>query len=381
MQSSTQPGVSNPLRMKPLTPKSASSSIAETPSPTADQIFGELYSGEPRITAPQTRENRVTFAEDNIHAAEDEARSVERTTRAARGKARGRTDQVKLGKMPSDACAQSPVVRKINKERAISLEKSPRRQSGVSTAPQSAAASPTDAVFPQQISNRAYKPNTSATSNIQPADMVIDVAIPKPNSSNRTIRRKRSIGDQAYSPESKRSKHATLSSLRKDAGGKHQTPDRSVRSTSGDDSDCTSSNSDMCTTAAGRHKQAGKGRIPKPVGKRSPKSKGDAIDVSVQRASETSSYKLTAATKKSPIARKLVAKVSAKSGGKSPNIATVAEQKSNKAATAGRAMRSARIEKGVGKHVQIDEYMGEVQETIEEPVKAGGTRSGARYLK
>ena len=104
------------------------------------------------------------------------------------------TTEVKasVGKPPSKAVAVSPVARKIDRSRAISLKNSPRRQSGVSTEP-----SPTEAAILQQASNGNRAPNTSAKGPSQSASTSADVDTPKPSSSKKT-KRKRSIG-AAYS--------------------------------------------------------------------------------------------------------------------------------------------------------------------------------------
>lgn len=348
------------------------------------QTPAKLSSGKPQTSLLRTRESRVAIANDLVLVAREEAQSAEKIARAAREKTRkatldalGIADQAN-GKLPSDNCVPSPVSRMINREREMSLEKSPRRQSGVSTAPPSAKTTPTMDVIPTQ------EPGDAPGSKLPVVDMShlvhtpADVTTPKPSSS-KTVKRKRSISDEAYTPESKCSKVRTPSSLGKGTSGKHQTSGKSVRFMSEDDSDDGSTDSTIIT--AGKGKRVRNQATPKPGKKTSPSPKTNPIEVSTDDASETSSYQTTAATRKTPIARKPAAKPRTKSRGKSANTGAVVKQESSKATAASKAVRRIRAKKVVREHAGVDEHMEELEETAVEIAKVRSIRGGARHVK
>ncbi|XP_014561099.1 hypothetical protein COCVIDRAFT_87176 [Bipolaris victoriae FI3] len=316
----------SPTKPRQRLVRSDSSSVAEA-TPIVVQTPTKLSSGKPLASLPRTRENRVAIANDLVRMAREEAEAAEKMARAAREKARKATlDALKIadqanGKLTSDNCVSSPVSRRINREREMSLEKSPRRQSGVSTAPPSAETTPTTDVVPIEESDDAPRSESPAVDMSQFVHTPADVTTPKPSSS-RTVRRKRSIGDEAYTPESKRSKVGTPSSLGKGTSGMHQTSGKSI-----------------------------------------------------------SSPQTNAATKKSSVAKKPAAKPRTKLGGKPGNTAAVVKPESSKATAAGKAARRIRAKKVVKEQVGDDEHTEELEETVVEITKLRGTRDGARHAK
>ncbi|KAL1796887.1 hypothetical protein ACET3X_005427 [Alternaria dauci] len=124
---------------------------------------------------------------------------------------RSSTKHTDLAPPTSRVRAISPVVRKIERERATSLERSPRRKSGVSTAPPSPD-SPTKkaAVHKQPVTekrpgHRAVEPTASVPSKLQSVPESINVATPK-NTTKTPIKRKRSVSEQDYVDDNKRPK-------------------------------------------------------------------------------------------------------------------------------------------------------------------------------
>lgn len=359
-----------------------SSSVAEA-TPIVVQTPTKLSSGKPLASLPRTWENRVAIANDLVRMAREEAEAAEKMAHAAREKARKATlDALKIadqanGKLTSDNCMSSPVSRRINRERETSLEKSPRRQSGVSTAPPSAETTPTTDVVPIEDSNDAPRSESPAVDMSQFVHTPAGVTTPKPSSS-RTVRRKRSIGDEAYTPESKRSKVGTPSSLGNGTSGMHQTSGKSVRFMSEDDLD---GSSDSTVITAGKRKRVRKEATPKPGKKKSPSLKTTPVEVSTDDTSETSSPQTNAATKKSSVAKKPAAKPRTKPGGKPGNTAALVKPESSKATAAGKAARRIRAKKVVKEQVGDDEHMEELEETVVEITKVRGTRDGARHAK
>lgn len=385
VRSGAQPGSSNANQVKSSTTKSAAtvlSSVAES-TLTMVQTPAKLSPGKPQASLPQTRENRVVIANDLARMAREEAQSAEKIAHAAREKARKATlDALRIadqanGKVSPDNCVSSPISRMINREREMSLEKSPRRQSGVSTAPPSAETTPTD-VVPIEEPDDAPGSEPLVVDMSQLVHTLANVTTPKP-SSGRTVRRKRSIGDEAYTPESKRSKVGTPSSLGKGASGKQQTSGKSVRFMTEDDSDDGSS--DSTTITARKRKRVRKQATPKPGKKTSPSPKTNPIEVSTDDASETGSYQTTAATRKSPVAKKPAAKSRTKPRGKPANTAAAVKQEGSKATAPGKAVQRIRAKKVVREHVCVDEHMEELEETAVEIAKVRGTRGGARHAK
>ncbi|EMD89923.1 hypothetical protein COCC4DRAFT_124738 [Bipolaris maydis ATCC 48331] len=315
----------SPTKPRQRAVRSVLSSVAES-TLTMVQTPAKLSPGKPQASLPQTRENRVVIANDLARMAREEAQSAEKIAHAAREKARKATlDALRIadqanGKVSPDNCVSSPISRMINREREMSLEKSPRRQSGVSTAPPSAETTPTD-VVPIEEPDDAPGSEPLVVDMSQLVHTLANVTTPKP-SSGRTVRRKRSIGDEAYTPESKRSKVGTPSSLGKGASGKQQTSGKS-----------------------------------------------------------TGSYQTTAATRKSPVAKKPAAKSRTKPRGKPANTAAAVKQEGSKATAPGKAVQRIRAKKVVREHVCVDEHMEELEETAVEIAKVRGTRGGARHAK
>ncbi|CAN9297161.1 unnamed protein product [Alternaria alternata] len=246
--------------------------------------------------------------------------------------------------VPSTSRAQttSPVVRKINRERATSLERSPRRQSGVSTVPPSPD-SPTKkiAVHPQvviekRVSDRPKKPATPVSSKPQIAPDSINFVTQK-GTTKKLTKRKRSISEQDYTADHKRPKPVNPSVLRSSVRTRAQaTSDRPVPFVAEESDELDRSGEGDVTEALNQMPAA-------------------VISVKVNTATKSKVTKSRAATKK--VTKK----------------ATIAGK------VAGKAQR-----KVVVKEITNEENhtlpVTQKQKTKLEK-KAGSTRSGLRYLK
>ncbi|RAR10928.1 hypothetical protein DDE82_000900 [Stemphylium lycopersici] len=199
-------------------------------------------------STPQTRENHPIHTDEILHRAKEEARLAEKMASAARVKplkavseARRIQKQADRGKLPTEDRASSPVARKIDRERAISMEKSPRRQSGISTAPQSPQNTPTKATNQPKVVISQHQHSSSHNSLMPATDKALRRAKPAAARTDKRIRkppikRKQSIGDGAYTPDTKRPKTTPLSSLEKGNESKPQTPKQTVHFDSDNDS-------------------------------------------------------------------------------------------------------------------------------------------------
>ncbi|CAN9321831.1 unnamed protein product [Alternaria alternata] len=242
----------------------------------------------------------------------------------------------------SRAQTTSPVVRKINRERATSLERSPRRQSGVSTVPPSPD-SPTKkiAVHPQvviekRVSDRPKKPATPVSSKPQIAPDSINFVTQK-GTTKKLTKRKRSISEQDYTADHKRPKPVNPSVLRSSVRTRAQaTSDRPVPFVAEESDELDRSGEGDVTEALNQMPAA-------------------VISVKVNTATKSKVTKSRAATKK--VTKK----------------ATIAGKE------AGKAQR-----KVVVKEITNEENhtlpVTQKQKTKLEK-KAGSTRSGLRYLK
>ncbi|CAN9165374.1 unnamed protein product [Alternaria alternata] len=242
----------------------------------------------------------------------------------------------------SRAQTTSPVVRKINRERATSLERSPRRQSGVSIVPPSPD-SPTKkiAVHPQvviekRVSERPKKPATPVSSKPQIAPDSINFVTQK-GTTKKLTKRKRSISEQDYTADHKRPKPVNPSVLRSSVRTRAQaTSDRPVPFVAEESDELDRSGEGDVTEALNQMPAA-------------------VISVKVNTATKSKVTKSRAATKK--VTKK----------------ATIAGK------VAGKAQR-----KVVVKEITNEENhtlpVTQKQKTKLEK-KAGSTRSGLRYLK
>ena len=280
--------------------------------------------------------------DEDAHAIGDKARAAESAARIAHEKVRKAEEILDAAKqanleMPAvNPQTTSPVVRKLNRERATSLERSPRRQSGVSTAAPSPASPTKTTIHPQVFipkrpNGRQPKSTQASPPKPQPTQGQTNVATPK-TTTKKQSKRKRSLSEQNYTPETKRSK-SIVSSPRKSSRTRTQkSPGKAVHfiSEETDDSDQLSE-SDL------------------------------AKDVQELTTIVTS-------TKTKPT--------------KNTDKTTAFTKKVSKAAAAGKAARKVKAEKEV---VLDDEHA--IQMAKERRSKSpgrvvkGSTRSGAKYLK
>ncbi|USP82600.1 uncharacterized protein yc1106_09874 [Curvularia clavata] len=287
------------------------------------------------------------YAKSTIHAAREQA------LKAALDTSTGGKPSVR--KSLSNATAPSPVARKINRSRAISLKNSPRRQSGVSTVLPSAETTPTEAAVLQQGLDGNRASNTS-----------VDVDSPRPSSSKKT-KRKRSIGEQPYTPEKKHKKSAAPSSLKKPGGAPIQTPGRSVRFMS-EDSDDMSSDSSIAIRGS-KPKKVGSKRTPKSAAKASSKPKTKLAGISANGKSKASPSKRTATNRSSLLPVRDTPAKPAKKSSLIPTKLIKITEKDSKATAAGKAVRNSFVKKPVEKG------------GAEEAAETRSTRSGARSRK
>lgn len=302
----------------------------------------------PTMLRASSAQSSSPSAASKIHAAREQAlkAALDATTGGKTG----------LVKPTHNFIAPSPVARKIDRSRAISLKNSPRRQSGVSTEPPSADITPTEAVTPQQGPDGNRVSSTSVRNMSQSANISADVDTPKPSNSKKN-RRKRSVGERAYTPEKKRKKTTVPFALRKPGGASLQTPERSVRFMA-DDSDDMSSDSSIAI----------RGSKPKKVAsKRTPRPKTKLEKTSANGRSKASPSERTAASRK-PILppRNTPAKPAKRSSLILRKVIKITE-KDSKATAAGKAVRNTFVEKPVDK--------GGVEEAAETRSTKRGERS------
>ncbi|CAN9238455.1 unnamed protein product [Alternaria alternata] len=242
----------------------------------------------------------------------------------------------------SRAQTTSPVVRKINRERATSLERSPRRQSGVSTVPPSPD-SPTKkiAVHPQvviekRVSDRPKKPATPVSSKPQIAPDSINFVTQK-GTTKKLTKRKRSISEQDYTADHKRPKPVNPSVLRSSVRTRAQaTSDRPVPFVAEESDELDRSGEGDVTEALNQMPAA-------------------VISVKVNTATKSKVTKSRAATKK--VTKK----------------ATIAGKE------AGKAQRKVVVKEITNEEKHTLPVTQKQKTKLEK--KAGSTRSGLRYLK
>ena len=348
----------NPSAHPNSTGKAGSTIILDTSNLSSEDPPSEEL---PKPT-PQTRENSLFHPDEFLRRLKEEVRLAEEMAAAAKEKAvkaaseaRRIEKQANRGKLTTKHRASSPVARKLDRERAISIERSPRRQSGVSTAPPSPEKTSTKTTNQPKVVISQHEHDTShgfvtpATDKsrrvAKPTAVPIDKPIRKP-----PVKRKQSIGGEAYTPDPKRPKTTPPSSLKKRDESTPQTPNQTAHFDSDDDSDMKILDQTIIITPKKRKNVIKK--APKPTTTATPESK----------------KKLRSSVAKSLETKRKVGKV--ESAGKA------AEESASK--TKG--------SKVVEEEVNEDKYepRTEVQRkgTRGRPVKRGGTKSGARgYVK
>lgn len=181
-----------------------------------------IYKPPPSATS-QAYENDSVLMDEPLGLADENTYSAARATHVvynnlykAKEHARSSKKHANLVPPASRARTTSPLVRKINRERATSLERSPRRQSGISTAPPSPD-TPTreTAVQPQVVigkfpCSRPPKSPAPVLSKSQPVPELISVITPK-STAKRFTKRKRNISEQNCTHDPKHSKPITPS--------------------------------------------------------------------------------------------------------------------------------------------------------------------------
>jgi hypothetical protein len=163
----------------------------------------------------------VRLPDEHAHAKGDKLRAAESAARVAREKVREAEETLRLAKQANLAKGvvqpqtTSPVARKLGRGRAASLERSPRRQSGISTATPSPASPPKSAIHPKVViekrpSSRPPKPTQAIPPKPQPILDPTSIAAPKSTSKKQT-KRKRSLSGQNYTPDTKHPKSVASS--------------------------------------------------------------------------------------------------------------------------------------------------------------------------
>ncbi|CAG5178069.1 uncharacterized protein ALTATR162_LOCUS8519 [Alternaria atra] len=204
ISSSVLRDVSNTTQKNPLV-KPPTKPISNPPPSATSQAYenDSVLMNEPldladENTYPAARATHVVY--NNLYKAKEHARSSKK--------------HANLVPPASSARTTSPLVRKINRERATSLERSPRRQSGISTAPPSPD-TPTKetAVQPQVVigefpGSRPPKSPAPVLFKSQPVPAPISVITPR-STAKKPTKRKRNISEQKYTHDPKRSKPMT----------------------------------------------------------------------------------------------------------------------------------------------------------------------------
>ncbi|KAI4652843.1 uncharacterized protein J4E78_007670 [Alternaria triticimaculans] len=270
--------------------------------------------------------------DEDAHAIGDKARAAQSAARIAREKVRKAEEALNAAKQANleiptrTPQTTSPVARKLNRERATSLERSPRRQSGVSTAAPSPASPDKTSIHPQVVIPK--RPNDRQT---KPTPDQTNVATPK-TTTKKQPKRKRSLSEQNYTPETKRSKSIVSSSRKSSRTKTQKSPDKAVHFQP-DESDDSNELSD------------------------------DDLAKDVQEFTTVVTSTKTKPTKKT-------------------TKTTAVTKKMSKAAAAGKAARKAKA----GKEVDLDDEHA-IQMAKERRAKSpgrvvkGSTRSGMKYLK
>ncbi|KAL6163201.1 hypothetical protein ACJQWK_10792 [Exserohilum turcicum] len=248
-------------------------SVQKQNGPTDIRRAMNVSPTKPHKTIPRAQVNRKAVADHQLRVAMEEARSAEKKARAATEKARKAALDARVIAEQVNSGKSSPVARRINRERARSLERSPRRQSGISTAAQSPESTPMmAAMLPQQTLNHPRGSSMPATQKSQAVPTPAPAAAPKPT--RRTpVKRKQSIGDRAYTPERKRNKLTVPSSLKKGVGSTQHTLDKTVRFESEDSTDTSDS---AIVATAYKRKTPGKKPISKAAKRVPPKPAANA---------------------------------------------------------------------------------------------------------
>ncbi|KAI4936004.1 hypothetical protein J4E85_001332 [Alternaria conjuncta] len=266
--------------------------------------------------------------DEDAHAIGDKARAAQSAALIAREKVRKAEEALNAAKQANldiptvISQTTSPVARKLNRERATSLERSPRRQSGVSTAAPSPASPDKTSIHPQVVIPN--KPNGRQPKSTQ-------ASAPK-TTTKKQPKRKRSLSEQNYTPETKRSKSAVSSSRKSSRTKTQKSPGKAVHFQP-DESDDSDELSD------------------------------DDLAKDVQELTTVVTSTKTKPTKKT-------------------TKTTAVTKKMSKAAAAGRAARKAKA----GEEVVLDDEHAiqmakERRSKSPGRVVKGSTRSGATYLK
>ncbi|KAI4611461.1 hypothetical protein J4E80_007682 [Alternaria sp. BMP 0032] len=280
--------------------------------------------------------------DEDAHAIGDKARAAQSAARIAREKVRKAEEalnaakQANLGIHTVPPQTTSPVARKLNRERATSLERSPRRQSGVSTAAPSPASPDKTSIHPQVVipnkpNGRQPKSTQASPPKTQPTPGQTNVSTPK-TTTKKQPKRKRSLSEQNYTPETKRSKSVVSSSRKSSRTKTRKSPGKAIHFQP-DESDDSDELSD------------------------------DDLAKDVQELTT-----VVTSTKTKPA--------------KKTTKTTAVTKKVSKAAAAGKAARKAKAGKEVvldGEHVI--QMAKERRSKSPGRVVKGGTRSGVKYLK
>jgi len=253
----------------------------------------------------------------------------------------------------------SPVVRKIDRTRKEAIEASGRRQSGVSTAPTTPQSAKSPSKTPTPVKTPATSPQPVTTPKRprgRPPKSTVASSATKPVVASATTsvktplkpKRKLSIGDKPYTPESKRAQTATPSSSANDKKQVHFSSDDTS-----DDEDDEEVEEELVPTLKSKSKPKSKPKV-----KKSPKT-----------------------TKQTPPPIPPKQNI----GNKTTTKSTKSTTKISKAAIAGQAARKARTKRVVQEYVNEEEYQRLMEEKrkrlLGEPVQQGSTRGGKKYLK
>ncbi|KAI4620516.1 uncharacterized protein J4E87_007204 [Alternaria ethzedia] len=315
---------------------------AGTQDPTTIRDAVNTTPVKSRTGAIRRSVDQPRLEDEDAHAIGDKARAAQSAARIAREKVRKAEEALNAAKQANldiptrTPQTTSPVARKLNRERATSLERSPRRQSGISTAAPSPASPTKTSIHPQVVipnkpNGRQPKSTQASPPKTQPTTGQTNVATPK-TTTKKQPKRKRSLSEQNYTPETKRSKSIVSSSRKSSRTRTQKSPGKAVHFQP-DESDDSDELSD------------------------------DDLAKDVQELTTVVTSTKTKPTRKT-------------------TKTTAVTKKVSKAAAAGKAARKAKA----GKEVVLDDEHA-MQMAKERRSKSpgrvvkGGTRSGAKYLK
>ncbi|KAF1838843.1 hypothetical protein BDW02DRAFT_585649 [Decorospora gaudefroyi] len=334
---------------------------ATGPRSPIDSVRGTRISPEPKSpTQPPIKPTSVRKRETAISLARAEAKRLEaqealiakkRTHKAAEIKA------LEAALANPKTPTSSSVVKKLERSRKEAVEKSPRRQSGVSTAP------PTSAEGPRWPIVEIQTGRPSRTRK-EPAVDVGTSTTPKS-----TPKRKRSIGTQAFLPEPKRNKSLgdTPSSLKKPQKTAAKTPDKNVHFASEEEEEEDDSDSSSNIVIQ-----------PKSTKKAPPVTPSSPIEIS---AEETSSSDVSDETAPEPV---VAAPSPTKPSPAGKQATKPVGAKVSKAAAAGNQVRKQRVRRTFVEHVDDEEYNRVMEarrkDNAGSAVRAGSTRSGRKFV-